>query len=200
MYFYPQKPNRRKKSRKHKSLRPTLLNNPELTFIFAHLFETQDKTLLRLMMSDPIYAMLADDSPDEHFLFIHTVKGIDKSITVSTAVNGEDLLNKLSKASDLPHIIFLDINMPFKNGKESLHDMRQDLRLRDIPVVIYSTSDEKSDIEDTFALGADMYLKKPQDFIELEDILKGLFKLYREQGFHRGDRDRYIFKLPDHHI
>lgn len=152
------------------------------------------------MTSKPIYVMLADDSPDEHFLFIHTVKGIDKSITISTAVNGEDLLNKLAGESNLPDIIFLDINMPFKNGKECLYDMRQDVRLRDIPVVIYSTSDEKSDVEETFVLGADMYLKKPQDFIELEDILKELFKTYREQGFHRGDRDRYIFRLPDHQI
>ncbi|MBS1593653.1 MAG: response regulator [Bacteroidetes bacterium] len=152
------------------------------------------------MTSKPIYVMLADDSPDEHFLFIHTVKGIDKSITISTAVNGEDLLNKLAGESNLPDIIFLDINMPFKNGKECLYDMRQDVRLRDIPVVIYSTSDEKSDVEETFALGADMYLKKPQDFIELEDILKELFKTYREQGFYRGDRDRYIFRLPDHQI
>lgn len=152
------------------------------------------------MMSKPIYVMLADDSPDEHFLFIHTVKGIDKSITISTAMNGEDLLNKLAGGTNLPDIIFLDINMPFKNGKECLHDMRQDVHLRDIPVVIYSTSDEKSDVEETFALGADMYLKKPQDFIELEDILKELFKKYRGQGFHRGDRDRYIFRLSDHQM
>lgn len=150
------------------------------------------------MMSKPIYVMLADDSPDEHFLFIHTVKGIDKSITVTTAMNGEDLLAKLSQCQALPDLIFLDINMPLKNGKETLSDMRKDPHLQAIPVVIYSTSDEKSDIEETFALGADMYIKKPQDFLELEDILAGVFRLYREHGFSRGDRSKYIFSLSRH--
>lgn len=163
--------------------------------IFASLFETQNKTLLRLMISKPIYVMLADDSPDEHFLFIHTVKGIDKSITVTTAMNGEDLLDKLGKVTQLPDLIFLDINMPLKNGKESLADIRSDVRLQDIPIVIYSTSDEKRDIDETFALGADMYLKKPQDFLELEDILKGVLMVFNEDGFKRGDRSRYIFSL-----
>ncbi len=164
-------------------------------FIFALSFETKNKTLLCLMTSKPIYVMLADDSPDEHFLFIHTVKGIDKSISVATAMNGEDLLDKLGKAQELPDLIFLDINMPLKNGKESLSDIRKDKRLCDVPVVIYSTSDEKSDIEETFALGADMYLKKPQDFLELEDILKAVLNLYRTKGFSRGDRSKYIFSL-----
>ena len=166
-----------------------------MAFIFAHLFETQSKNPFDLMMSDPIYIMLADDSPDEHFLFIHTIKGIDRSITVTTALNREDLLDKLDKAQELPDLIFLDINMPLKNGKESLSDIRKDQRLQYIPVVIYSTSDEKSDIDETFALGADMYLKKPQDFLELEDILKGVLQAYRSGTFSRGDRTKYVFTL-----
>ncbi len=147
------------------------------------------------MTSKPIYVMLADDSPDEHFLFIHTVKGIDKSITVKTAMNGEDLLEKLTKTQDLPDLIFLDINMPLKNGKESLADIRKDPRLQHLPVIIYSTSDERRDIDDTFALGADMYLKKPQDFLELENILNGVLKTYRADGLKRGDRSSYVFAL-----
>ncbi|MCW3128331.1 MAG: putative two-component system response regulatory protein [Bacteroidetes bacterium] len=146
------------------------------------------------MTSDHIHILLADDSPDEHFLFIHTVKGIDKNVTVSTVANGEELIARLEKTTAaLPDLIFLDINMPLKNGKESLADIRQNEKLKDLPVIIYSTSDEKKDIEETYALGANLYIKKPQDFIELEDILAVVIKRYRAEGIKRMDRSNYIF-------
>jgi CheY-like chemotaxis protein len=137
---------------------------------------------------------LADDSPDEHFLFIHTIKGIDKNITVSTVTNGEELIDRLDKISpNLPDMIFLDINMPLKNGKESLADIRQNETLKDLPIIIYSTSDEKKDIEETYALGANLYIKKPQDFIELEDILTGVIKRYRAEGIKRHEKCNYLY-------
>lgn len=146
------------------------------------------------MMSDQIHILLADDSPDEHFLFIHTIKGIDKNVRVTTVTNGEELITRLEKEdTELPDIIFLDINMPLKNGKESLADIRADSRLKELPVIIYSTSDEKKDIEETFQLGANLYVKKPQDFIELEDILAGVIRLYRNEGIKRMDRKNYVF-------
>ena len=145
-------------------------------------------------MSDHIHILLADDSPDEHFLFMHTIKGIDTNVTISTVNNGEELINKLEKkGAEMPDIIFLDINMPLKNGKESLADIRSSEKLKDLTVVIYSTSDERRDIEETFALGADLYIKKPQDFIELEDVLAGVLKLYRTKGIKRTPKDTYLF-------
>ena len=145
-------------------------------------------------MSDHIHILLADDSPDEHFLFMHTVKGIDTDVTISTVNNGEELINKLQKkGAAMPDIIFLDINMPLKNGKESLADIRNNEKLKDLTVVIYSTSDERRDIEETFALGADLYIKKPQDFIELEDVLAGVLKLYRTKGIKRTPKEHYLF-------
>jgi CheY-like chemotaxis protein len=146
------------------------------------------------MISEHIHILLADDSPDEHFLFIHTVKGIDNNVTISTVSNGEELITTLDKIkTELPDIIFLDINMPLKNGKESLADIRKNTRLKELPVVIYSTSDEKRDIEETFALGANLYIRKPQDFIELEDILAGVIKLYRTEGIKRATKDKYVY-------
>lgn len=146
------------------------------------------------MMSDHIHILLADDSPDEHFLFIHTIKGIDNNITVSTVTNGEELISRLEKISpNLPDMIFLDINMPLKNGKESLADIRQNEKLKDLPIIIYSTSDEKRDIEETYALGANLYIKKPQDFIELEDILTAVIKRYRAEGIKRQERSSYLY-------
>ena len=145
-------------------------------------------------MSDQIHILLADDSPDEHFLFMHTIRGIDTNVTISTVNNGEELINKLEKkGAEMPDIIFLDINMPLKNGKESLADIRSNEKLKDLTVVIYSTSDERRDIEETFALGADLYIKKPQDFIELEDVLAGVLKLYRTQGIKRTPKDNYLY-------
>ena len=146
------------------------------------------------MMSDTIHILLADDSADEHFLFIHTLKGVDDNVTVTTVNNGEELIARLNKATgNLPHIIFLDINMPLKNGKESLADIRQNKRLKELPVIIYSTSDEKKDIDETYTLGANLYIKKPQDFIELEEILAEVITLYRTEGIGRPDKKKYVY-------
>jgi len=146
------------------------------------------------MTPDPIHILLADDSPDEHFLFIHTIKGIDKNVSVTTVSNGEELIAKLENTTNsFPDLIFLDINMPLKNGKESLADIRQHERLKELIIIIYSTSDEKRDVEETYALGADLYVKKPQDFIELEDILGGVLKLYRTQGIKRVEKAKFVY-------
>ena len=83
--------------------------------------------------------------------------------------------------------------MPLKNGKESLADIRRDGRFKDLPVVIYSTSDEKRDIEETYSLGANQYVKKPQDFIELEDILARVLKVYRTVGLRPLERKNFVY-------
>ena len=64
-------------------------------------------------------------------------------------------------------MIFLDLNMPRLNGKQCLAELKREAHLRDIPVIIYSTSSEKRDIEETSRLGAAHFLTKPNKFEEL---------------------------------
>jgi CheY-like chemotaxis protein len=104
-------------------------------------------------MASTLNILQADDSVDEQFLFMHTIMGIHEDVTVRTAINGVELLKLLNKpGAVMPDLLFLDLNMPLNNGKESLAEIRKSEKLADLKVVIYSTSDEKRDIDETYAL------------------------------------------------
>jgi len=81
-----------------------------------------------------------------------------------------DYLNK--KDSHLPHLLFLDLNMPRKSGLECLKEVRGNKKLKDISIAVYSTSNSKKDMEETFRKGANIYIHKPSDFNVLKQVLE----------------------------
>ena len=85
-------------------------------------------------------------------------------------------LENLSKEGDRPILLFLDLNIPKVSGKELLKLLRQDHGTSDIPVIIYSTSITKKDIEDTAPYDVKAYLQKPEDFKSLCDQLAAVLK------------------------
>ena len=98
-------------------------------------------------------------------------------------------MNHLKKNGiELPHILFLDLNMPRKNGIDCLLEIKHSDNLKDIPVAIYSTSASEEDIEDTFVKGANVYIKKPSDFGTLKKILEEVITInwqYHTSGLNR---------------
>jgi CheY-like chemotaxis protein len=111
--------------------------------------------------------MLADDDPDDRDLLAEAIIA-GNSAHVESAHNGAHLMLALTAMEELPDMIFLDLNMPEKNGKECLSEIRQHDRLKGVPVIIYSTSSSKKDIDDAFDLGATLYVTKPNSFSELK--------------------------------
>jgi CheY-like chemotaxis protein len=111
---------------------------------------------------------IVDDDTDDKELFIEAVNEIDDSIECISASNCEEALQIL-KSGDiaLPDVIFLDLNMPRLNGKQCLIELKKTAHLSNIPVIIYSTSSEKKDIDETTRLGAAHFLTKPNKFDEL---------------------------------
>jgi CheY-like chemotaxis protein len=71
----------------------------------------------------------------------------------------------------LPDVHFLDINMPRKNGIECLSEIKRNTKLKDIPVIIFSTSNSKDKIGVVFKSGADVYIHKPGDFSQLKQVI-----------------------------
>jgi CheY-like chemotaxis protein len=111
---------------------------------------------------------IVDDDIDDQDLFIEAVSEVDKSIkclSVSTCEEALDLLR--NRKINMPDMIFLDLNMPRVNGKQCLAELKKESHLANIPVIIYSTSSEKRDIEETSRLGAAHFLTKPNKFEEL---------------------------------
>ena len=115
---------------------------------------------------------IADDDPDDRELFIEALKEIDRSCICLTASDGQDALLQLeTNLTLLPDFIFLDLNMPLLSGTDCLTQLKQNEDLRYIPVIIYSTSAEERDIENTTKLGAAFFLQKPNRFEDLRSSL-----------------------------
>jgi len=117
------------------------------------------------------YIVIADDDPDDRDLFTEAAAGT--GARVKSVRNGAELMRTLRDES-IPDLLFLDLNMPEKNGKECLSEIRSDGRLASLPIVIYSTSSSRKDVEDTMALGASLYWVKPNSFGRLKSVLQEL--------------------------
>jgi CheY-like chemotaxis protein len=116
---------------------------------------------------------IADDDPDDQELFIEALLEIDACYSCITAYDGQEALKILfGPAIYLPDIIFLDLNMPKINGKECLAEIKKNNLLKEIPVIIYSTSADKRDMLEAMQLGAVFFLQKPNSFDELSRALR----------------------------
>jgi CheY-like chemotaxis protein len=118
-----------------------------------------------------ISIILADDDRDDRDLFEEAAASAGASAKLAS--NGTELMQMLATGS-LPDLIFLDLNMPEKSGKECLQEIRANDVYRYIPVIIYSTSSSRKDIDDTRALGANLYLVKPNSFGSLKAAMKAI--------------------------
>ncbi len=126
-------------------------------------------------MEMPKHFFIADDDPDDQELFIEALQGISKFCKCVTAFDGQEALQLLmNRLLFLPDFIFLDLNMPKINGKECLVEIKKNSLLKEIPVIIYSTSAEKKDKQETMQLGAVYFLQKPNSFAELSRALENI--------------------------
>ncbi|HYG04687.1 MAG TPA: response regulator [Chryseosolibacter sp.] len=113
--------------------------------------------------------LLVDDDADDRELFEEAVKLVNPSLLIDTARDGEELMQYIKNT--IPDVIFLDLNMPKKNGKECLVEIRSDSKFSNIPVIIYTTSLNQVDIAETKRNGASYFFRKPNSFDELKDVL-----------------------------
>lgn len=124
-----------------------------------------------MKMAKPLRIIMADDDTDDRDLFAEAAAE-QEAIIIENVENGLELLDALGQSEALPDLILLDLNMPIKGGKECLEEIRSDQKYADLPIVIYSTSMNKKDIAETYELGANLYLPKPNSFSELKKIVK----------------------------
>jgi CheY-like chemotaxis protein len=125
-----------------------------------------------------LFIVLTDDDLDDRELFADVVNEIHSSISLQTFEDGEQLMEVLTTPGTiLPDIIFLDLNMHKKGGRECLYEIRHHDQLKNIPVVIYSTSSNPKDIQYTYSTGANLYVRKPNTYPSLVLLIKNIFLL-----------------------
>lgn len=146
------------------------------------------------MLNKPMQIILADDDEDDRMFFSDAIDEIKMNTITKLFNDGVELMNYLKQTDVvLPHIIFLDLNMPKKNGMECLEDIRNDANLKDLVIAIYSTSASETDIENTFVHGANVYINKPTDFNKLKSLLQEV--LSTNWQFHTSGLNKDTFLL-----
>lgn len=148
------------------------------------------------MENEPFYILLADDDEGDRLLFSDAFAELKIETVVHTVNNGVQLMERLNmKDTELPHFLFLDLNMPGKNGLECLKEIKSNEKLKDICIAIYSTSDSEKDIEETFRNGANVYITKPDDYNMLKKVLeKAVMASYQYQD-RSMRRDIFLLKI-----
>jgi CheY-like chemotaxis protein len=124
------------------------------------------------MASEPIHLVLADDDVDDTTLFQEALREISIPFRMTTVHDGEQLMNLLTKKLDNnPRVIFLDLNMPRKNGFECLTEIKNNDKLRNIPIVIVSTTFQNEVVKLLYKNGAQYYICKPDEFNQLKRVI-----------------------------
>lgn len=127
-----------------------------------------------------ITILLADDDPDDRKLTEDAFRENRLANQFHTVADGEELLDYLYRRGQftalrdepLPGLILLDLNMPRKDGREALKDIKADSKLRHIPVVVLTTSKAEEDIVRSYDLGVNSYVTKPVTFKSLVELIK----------------------------
>ncbi len=136
----------------------------------------------------PITILMADDDPDDRML---TKEAMEEALVINDLYfveDGEELMDYLYQrgqyvdqdSSPRPGLILLDLNMPKKDGREALKEIKADPELRRIPIVVLTTSKAEEDIWRTYDMGVSSYITKPVTFEGLIDVMKTLKKYWLE--------------------
>ncbi|SEA30592.1 Response regulator receiver domain-containing protein [Flavobacterium gillisiae] len=127
---------------------------------------------------DSMHILIADDDEDDRTFFSEAMMELKMNNKLTLFNDGKDLMDYLSNPDIImPHILFLDLNMPYMSGFECLKVIRADVRFKDVSIAIYSTSSSEKDIEETFVEGANIYIKKPNDFAKLKKVIKDVLNI-----------------------
>lgn len=128
----------------------------------------------------PIVILLADDDEDDRILTADALRISKLANDLKTVSNGEEMMDYLNHrgkyappaSSPRPGLVLLDLNMPRKDGREALREMKADPALRSIPVVVLTTSKAEEDVERTYNLGANSFIVKPVTFEDFVHAMK----------------------------
>lgn len=130
-----------------------------------------------------LFILSVDDDMEDRMLFEEALLSVSTQHLLFSAYDGDRLISFLNdserKGEPMPNVIFLDLNMPVKNGKETLKIIKsQDSPFRFIPVILFTTSASPADIEECYRLGANLFIVKPFTFEALKKIIRDLLQLF----------------------
>lgn len=119
--------------------------------------------------------ILAEDDVDDQNIFQLALQEINPEMKLDFVSNGRELLQSLQTSS--PDIVFLDLDMPYKNGLECLLEIRNNAVLETLPVIVFSSTTKPSNIQTAYEMGAHLFFIKPPIYTDYLSSLKAIFQL-----------------------
>jgi len=131
------------------------------------------------MTQDEIHVLLVEDDPGDIELTRASLEAAKIRLDLAVVTDGEAAMDYLYKRGEYegvptPQLVIMDLNLPRKNGREVLADMRADSELKKIPVVVLTTSDADEDIARSYANGANCYVTKPLGLKEFDKVVHSI--------------------------
>lgn len=127
------------------------------------------------MNLEPTHVLVAEDDDDDFLIFSSAVQELSFTVILTRAENGDILIRLLDEKN--PDILFLDILLPYKDGRNCLKEIRANRKYDNLPVIIYSSLNDLKEIEFCYREGANLYVIKPESFSELKAILEKILSI-----------------------
>lgn len=141
---------------------------------------------------------LADDDADDCLFFKEALDELGVEAQLTIVNNGVELMTTLDETvtePPPPHVIFLDLNMPRKNGFECLDEIRHNPRFKAIPIVIFSTSENIETVDKTYNQGANHYICKPSSHKALKKVIETVLKLDLWKQTTKTSRSKFLLMM-----
>ena len=137
--------------------------------------------------------LLADDDEDDFVFFKDALDDLPLSVALTIVSDGVELIDFLARnANQLPDILFLDLNMPRKSGFNCLSEIKLIDKLKNLPVIIFSTSLDINVVDLVYKTGAIYYIRKPGDFSKLKKVIFDAITFTFQNNFKQAARDSFI--------
>jgi CheY-like chemotaxis protein len=147
------------------------------------------------MKSNNFNILLADDDEDDCMFFRDALDELSLSASLQRVDNGVELMNFLEDdATTLPHVLFLDLNMPLKTGLECFSEIKQNDKLKELPIIIYSTSSNPEVIDLLHNNGAQHYIRKPADFSNLKTVINKAIALIAQNSARQSTKETFLIQ------
>lgn len=137
-----------------------------------------------------MHILMADDDKDDFYILKEAAEKVEASCKISYAANWIELWRQILKG--VPDLVFLDLNMPVKTGLECLQSLRNDPKCNAVPIIIYSTSVSRHDIDSAYEHGANYFVVKPNSIDEIALMVKRICAMGKEALLAIPPREEFV--------
>jgi CheY-like chemotaxis protein len=142
--------------------------------------------------------LLADDDKDDRFFFKLALDELTVPTQLTAVVDGEKLMDYLAEnIHQLPDVLFLDLNMPRRNGFECLSEIKLNEGLKQLPVIIFSTSFEQAVVNLLYLNGAQYFMRKPAEFSQLKKIIQHTVQLIMQANISQPTKEDFVLTVQN---